>query len=68
MKQPTSFSITFQKAHETPTYHDVVNHEILDLRAGTYHRLTFPNKVVLYINDFGVQSVLVVPKGVETPL
>lgn len=68
MAKQRFISVRLQKAHEMPTYHGVLTHELLDLKAGTYHKLTFPNDVILYINDFGVQSVLVTPEGAEPPV
>jgi hypothetical protein len=67
-KQSTLYTVRLKMAHETPTYIGVVSHELMDLKAGTYHKLVFPNDVILYINDFGVQSVLVTPDGVKTNL
>ena len=68
MAKQRTLNVRMQKAHEVPTYRGVLSHELLDLKAGTYHKLTFPNDVILYVNDFGVQSVLVTPEGVDTDI
>lgn len=43
----------------------VLSHEILDLKAGTYHKLTFPNGITMYVNDFGVRNVVVMPEDTK---
>lgn len=36
-------------------------HEILPFPASTYHKLTYPNGMIQYKNDFGVSSVTLIP-------
>lgn len=36
---------------------DALDHEIVGLAAGTYHKFTLINHIVYYLNDFGVRSV-----------
>lgn len=52
-------AITLHRQHAIETHRGVLSHEILDLKAGTYHKLVFPNGTILYVNDFGVSAVLV---------
>ena len=42
---------------------NVMGYEVLDLKAGTYHKFLFAGDMVVYLNDFGIRSVTVVPSG-----
>ena len=44
---------------------EVIAYELMDLKAGVYHRLVFEDNVVLYVNDFGIRSILVKPVGMK---
>ncbi len=44
---------------------DVIAYELLDLKSGVYHKLVFEDNVILYVNDFGIRSVLVKPAGMK---
>lgn len=43
--------------------HNVREYELMDLQAGVYHKLLFDDGSTLYVNDFGVKSVHVLPEG-----
>ena len=44
---------------------DVIDYVLLDLKAATYHKLIFSGNRILYLNDFGIRCVTVVPKGTK---
>jgi hypothetical protein len=61
------YDIYISANHANYNYLGVVGHDILDLKGGTYHKITFVNGVVLLINDFGIHQVLITPSGVVPP-
>ncbi len=44
---------------------DVLAYELLDLKAGTYHKFLSAGNIAVYLNDFGIKSVTVVPAGTK---
>jgi hypothetical protein len=57
MKKPQKLirvKIVSSRSHDE---FDVISHEIVGFPAGTYHKLVFPGKRTLFLNDFGVVSV-----------
>lgn len=64
MKQKT-YTVKIMRTHDQPEYSGVVKHQLLDLHGGCYHMLEWPGDVILYVNDFGVSSVLITPDGAK---
>ena len=60
-----SWDVEIVTGNSMSTLTDVLGYELLDLKAGVYHKFTFAGSVVLYMNDFGVKSVLVKPAGTK---
>lgn len=50
-------------AQSTHTLKDVVGYETLNFQAGVYHKFILQDDMVLYVNDFGIRSILVMPMG-----
>jgi hypothetical protein len=44
---------------------NVLNYELLDLKAGVYHKFSLEDGSVLYVNDFGIRSIQVMPTGTK---
>lgn len=62
-----TYDVRFSSVQGITTYNDVLEHQLVDLKGGTHHKLTFAGDVILYVNDFGISTVLVTPSGAITP-
>lgn len=57
------YNIRFTHGVGVMDLRDVAEYEMLDLKAAVYHKVTFSDDTIMYINDFGVKSIQVVPIG-----
>ncbi len=58
-----AYTVTISGGGIHEVIRDVVEHEVVGLPAATYHKMTMPNGIVLYYNDFGVRTVTVQKQG-----
>jgi len=58
----SGWAVQISGGQSTAVIHNVKEYELLDLKAGVYHRMTLEDGSLLYVNDFGIRSIHVRPE------
>lgn len=59
----SKYDVRIANAVSVTDLHDVLDYQLMDLKAGVYHRFEFSDGNLLYVNDFGIRSIHVAPAG-----
>lgn len=63
MPQVQTYDVRISSGQGIISLANVKSYELLDLKAGIYHKLTLEDDSLLYVNDFGVRTIQVARSG-----